>query len=60
MFYVNGVLSKQKVIVLVVQHPVERNLIVMTNSSAMKRCSQSNQRIIGPHFFENENVTDES
>jgi len=60
MFRINGVVNKQNVRIWGTERPEEINPIVLNSPGVMTWCAISKGRIIGPYFFENENVTGET
>lgn len=59
-FRLNGYVNKQNVRIWGEQRPTQVHQATLNSPSVMVWCAISKQRVIGPFFFENENVTGES
>ena len=60
LFRISGSVNKQNVRIWGTERPTENNPVIMHSPSLMVWCAMSKERIIGPYFFENENVSGES
>lgn len=60
MFFINGVVKKQNVMIWCVEREDERNQVVMKILDVMTRWAVSKYRVIGHHFFDNGNATGKS
>ena len=56
-FHLNGFVNKQNVRIWGESRPVQVNQASLNSASVMVWCAISKEKVIGPYFFESENVT---
>ena len=59
-FYLNGSVNKKNVSICGTERPAAGNLQLMNCTSGLVRCTIGNEKMMGPHFFENENLNCEN